>query len=225
MAETRASFCRRPGSPRVALFAARRRRHTTPAVSRAGREWPALAGQPRRRAGATENSASQRRLTRFRRPDGPDRRSPITKRNARIALSGLWRPERATPRIARSIPPRCGAASRQPARRAYAGHLPRSRDRPSTTRPEPIGSAAGRNHANRNSQVPPPKTAVSPVSSAKLSTVWLGSRARGAVRASLASQARVGAPGVCGDRDNARRRVSRVLYRLCEQPSGHPRKR
>ena len=87
-------------------------------------------------------------------------------------------------------------------------------DQPSTTRAEPIGSAAGRNHANRNSQVPPLKTAVSLVSSAKLSTVRFWSRARGAVRASLAPQARVGAPGVCGDRDNARRRVSRVLYRL-----------
>ena len=86
-------------------------------------------------------------------------------------------------------------------------------DQPSTTRAEPIGSAAGRNHANRNSQVPPLKTAVNPVSSAKLSTVWLGSRTRRRPRlpgsASTGRRARR-----LRHRDNARRRVSRVLYRL-----------
>ncbi len=87
-------------------------------------------------------------------------------------------------------------------------------DQPSTTRAEPIGSAAGHNHANRNSQVPPRKLRLARFHPPNYPQFGFG-RALAACRPRLPGSACAGRHARrLRHRDNARRRVSRVLSRL-----------
>jgi hypothetical protein len=92
------------------------------------------------------------------------------------ALSAEWGTQKGeagdpTPKIARSVPPRCGARAGNTARKLPAGRraAPTGTSAPTTQR-HPSGTGSAGNPAIRDSQDCPPESAVIPISSAEPST-------------------------------------------------------